>query len=108
MKDIKIEHKAPEDFGDRIALNAVRFLRFSMDTLTGYKHPKEDSDPKVAAKALMTERQWLIRMIFLESIAAVPGMVGGMLRHLHSLRRMKRDNGWVGSPPCKPKSTDWR
>jgi Alternative oxidase len=25
----------------------------------------------------------------------VPGMVAGMLRHLHSLRRMKRDNGWI-------------
>lgn len=22
-------------------------------------------------------------------------MVGGMLRHLHSLRRLKRDNGWI-------------
>lgn len=22
-------------------------------------------------------------------------MVGGMLRHLNSLRRMKRDNGWI-------------
>ena len=34
-------------------------------------------------------------MIFLESIAGVPGMVAGMLRHLGSLRRMKRDNGWI-------------
>lgn len=24
-------------------------------------------------------------------------MVGGMLRHLHNLRRMKRDNGWIES-----------
>jgi hypothetical protein len=22
-------------------------------------------------------------------------MIGGMLRHLHSLRRLKRDNGWI-------------
>jgi hypothetical protein len=36
-----------------------------------------------------------VRFIFLESIAGVPGMVGGMLRHLNSLRRMKRDNGWI-------------
>ena len=35
------------------------------------------------------------RNIFLESVAGVPGMVGGMLRHLHSMRRMKRDNGWM-------------
>ena len=37
----------------------------------------------------------LVRFIFLESIAGVPGMVAGMLRHLHSLRRLKRDNGWI-------------
>jgi hypothetical protein len=37
----------------------------------------------------------LVRVIFLESIAGVPGMVGGMVRHLHSLRRLKRDNGWI-------------
>lgn len=36
-----------------------------------------------------------MRLIFLESIAGVPGMVAGMLRHLTSLRRMKRDNGWI-------------
>ena len=25
----------------------------------------------------------------------VPGMVGGMLRHMKSLRSMRRDNGWI-------------
>ena len=25
----------------------------------------------------------------------VPGMVGGMLRHMRSLRSMSRDNGWI-------------
>merc|ERR1712000_253285 len=49
----------------------------------------------VAAEKPLTEAQWLIRFVFLESIAGVPGMVGGMLRHLNSLRRMKRDNGWI-------------
>lgn len=37
----------------------------------------------------------LVRFVFLESVAGVPGMVAGMLRHLNSLRRMKRDNGWI-------------
>jgi hypothetical protein len=37
----------------------------------------------------------MIRNVFLESVAGVPGMVAGMLRHLHSMRRMKRDNGWI-------------
>jgi hypothetical protein len=33
------------------------------------------------------------RCIFLETVAGVPGMVGGTLRHLRSLRLMKRDQG---------------
>jgi hypothetical protein len=37
----------------------------------------------------------LVRFIFLESIAGVPGMVAGTLRHLHSLRRLRPDNGWI-------------
>lgn len=38
-----------------------------------------------------------MRNVFLESVAGVPGMVAGMLRHLHSMRRMQRDNGWIES-----------
>lgn len=34
------------------------------------------------------------RAIFLETVAGVPGMAGGMMRHLSSLRNMKRDHGW--------------
>ncbi|KAK0117802.1 Alternative oxidase, mitochondrial precursor [Cadophora gregata] len=67
-----------------------------MDTATGYKHPEELPGGGQASKRFeMTESKWLVRFIFLESVAGVPGMVGGMLRHLHSLRRMKRDNGWI-------------
>lgn len=43
----------------------------------------------------MTEEKWIVRFIFLESIAGVPGMVGGMVRHLHSLRCLRRDHGWI-------------
>lgn len=42
----------------------------------------------------MDERKWLVRFVFLETVAGVPGMMGGMIRHFHSLRKMKRDNGW--------------
>ena len=35
----------------------------------------------------MTEEQWLRRFIFLETVAGVPGMVGGMTRHMKSLRK---------------------
>ncbi|WAR04843.1 AOX-like protein [Mya arenaria] len=35
------------------------------------------------------------RIIFLETVAGVPGMVAAMTRHLHSLRRLQRDFGWI-------------
>lgn len=101
-KNIYFAHRKPEDFSDRVALLMVRLLRWGTDLATNYKHdvtlPKKakDSDALTETKPYrMSERKWLIRMVFLESVAGVPGMVAGMLRHLHSLRRMKRDNGWI-------------
>jgi ubiquinol oxidase len=44
---------------------------------------------------VMTPEQWLARCLFLESIAGVPGMVAGMLRHLRSLRLMVSPQGIV-------------
>src|SRR5262249_51894609 len=35
------------------------------------------------------------RAVVLETVAAVPGMVGGMMNHLKSLRRMRGDDGWI-------------
>ena len=35
------------------------------------------------------------RAVVLETIAAVPGMVGGALQHLRSLRRLEDDKGWI-------------
>ena len=103
MRDnIYFAHREPKDFSDRVALFMVRVLRWGTDLATGYKHdveqPKKagDSNAVVGTKPYqMNERKWLVRMVFLESVAGVPGMVAGMLRHLHSLRRMKRDNGWI-------------
>lgn len=33
--------------------------------------------------------------MLLETVAAVPGMVGGMLLHLKSLRRFEHSGGWI-------------
>jgi len=57
----------------------VSAARFVFDRGTGY-----------GVTASMTEAKWLQRFIFLETVAAIPGMVGGAVRHLHSLRLMKR------------------
>lgn len=35
------------------------------------------------------------RAVVLETVAAVPGMVGGLLQHLKSLRLIREDNGWI-------------
>ena len=35
----------------------------------------------------------LARLIILESVAGVPGMLGGMFRHFRSLRQLERDHG---------------
>lgn len=92
MRNIKIAHREATNWPDWVALGTVRVFRWCMDLATGYRHP-EPGQP-LPAKFQMNEKKWLARFIFLESVAGVPGMVGGMLRHLRSLRRMKRDNGW--------------
>ncbi|KAJ5460639.1 Alternative oxidase [Penicillium daleae] len=92
MQSVRIAHREATDWSDWVALGTVRFFRWGMDLVTGYKHPQPGQE---ISKFKMTEQKWLTRFIFLESVAGVPGMVGGMLRHLRSLRRMKRDNGWI-------------
>ncbi len=37
----------------------------------------------------------VIAPIVLETVAAVPGMVGATINHLHCLRRMCDDQGWI-------------
>jgi len=88
LKDIEVAHRDVRSTSDWFAFNTVRFLRWGTDVVTGYSH-----DPNKPYK--MSERKWLVRFIFLETVAGVPGMVAGMIRHYHSLRRMKRDNGWI-------------
>lgn len=105
MNDIKVAHRGAKNWADWVAITAMRFLRWGMDTATGYSHATEADKKKGSYLGLsrikswvgpspMTERKWLIRFLFLESVAGVPGMVAASIRHLHSLRKMKRDNGW--------------
>jgi hypothetical protein len=99
MNAVTVAHREAKTLSDKIALGAVKFMRWGLDFATGYKHERavalNAKDPEAAKrKYAMTEEKYMIRNVFLESIAGVPGMVAGMLRHLHSMRRMKRDNGW--------------
>ncbi|KKK27292.1 hypothetical protein ARAM_001935 [Aspergillus rambellii] len=93
MQRVVVGHREAQNWADWVALGSVRVLRWGMDLVTGYRHPAPGKEHE--AKFQMTEKKWLTRFVFLETVAGVPGMVGGMLRHLRSLRRMKRDNGWI-------------
>ena len=68
-------HHVPQGFSDRFALGFTKLLRFSADTFFAKRYGH--------------------RAIVLETVAAVPGMVGGMFTHLTCLRRMKDDEGWI-------------
>ncbi|KAK9813159.1 hypothetical protein WJX72_009972 [[Myrmecia] bisecta] len=82
VESVVPKHKPPQLLRERIGYRVCQFARTSFDYFTGY-------GPN------MDEKKFLRRFIFLETIAGVPGMVGGMLRHLQSLRLMRRDNGWI-------------
>ncbi len=45
----------------------------------------------------LTESKALTRIVFLETVAGVPGSVAATLRHLASLRRMRRDGGFINT-----------
>ena len=68
-------HHEPVDLSDRFALAVTKFLRFFADTFFA--------------------RRYGHRAVVLETVAAVPGMVGGALQHLRALRRMESDGGWI-------------
>jgi ubiquinol oxidase len=100
MNAVTISHREAKTTSDKVALAMVRILRWGLDLATGYKHDKAvalgQKDPKAAQQKYgMTERKYMIRNVFLESVAGVPGAVAGILRHLHSMRRMQRDMGWI-------------
>lgn len=93
MAAVPVAHKEPEGLADKIALKALQVIRWSFDKTTGYTHPPPGED--MSPKYKMSPEKWLQRFVFLESIAGVPGMVGGMVRHLHSLRLLRRDRAWI-------------
>lgn len=57
-------------FHEKTAFWAVTAMRSSFDLVTGY------------GPGRMNECKWLRRIVFLETVAGVPGMVGGMVRLL--------------------------
>lgn len=81
--DVKLLHVEPKDFRDHVALNTVKVVRFLFDTATNWRSDN------------ITVRNILNRVIYLETIAAVPGMVAAIIRHFKSLRAMTPDGGML-------------
>jgi ubiquinol oxidase len=71
----KIIHHEAESFSDYFALVCTKFLRVFADTFFAGRYGH--------------------RAVVLETVAGVPGMVGGTLQHLKSLRRIENDQGWI-------------
>ena len=69
------KHYKPENMSDRIALTFTKLLRLIAD--------------------IFFKKKYGHRAVVLETVAAVPGMVAGMLMHLKSLRKMEDDKGWI-------------
>ncbi|XP_044466778.1 ubiquinol oxidase 2, mitochondrial-like [Mangifera indica] len=72
--DLK-KHHAPATFMDKMAFWTVKSLRWPTD--------------------LFFQRRYGCRAMMLETVAAVPGMVGGLLLHCKSLRKFEHSGGWI-------------
>ncbi|CAH1791596.1 unnamed protein product [Owenia fusiformis] len=83
LEKVEITHNPPKGIVEHLAYWNVQTLRRSFDFFSGFSSGKR------------TEKKWLTRFVFLETVAGVPGMVAAMTRHLKSLRRMSRDHGWI-------------
>ncbi len=68
-------HRSPEGFRDKVALGIVKMLRTLAD--------------------LFFRKRYGHRAVVLETVAAVPGLVGGLLTHLKALRRIEDDHGFI-------------
>lgn len=68
-------HVEPKDIHDRIALRVVKAMRIFADAFFSKRYGH--------------------RAVVLETVAAVPGMVGGLLQHLKAIRHIRDDQGWI-------------
>ncbi|WP_422055191.1 alternative oxidase [Sphingomonas sp.] len=72
--DLGVHHQ-PKGASDRIAYSFTKLLRWTADTFFAERYGH--------------------RAVVLETVAAVPGMVGATITHLACLRRICDDKGWI-------------
>jgi ubiquinol oxidase len=68
-------HHIPQSLSDRFAMFLCKLLRWIADSFF--------------------QKRYGHRAVILETVAAVPGMVAGVLIHLKCLRTQSPDNGWI-------------
>lgn len=68
-------HHRPHTISDHLAYGFVKFA--------------------VVCANLFFRERYGHRAIVLETIAAIPGMVGGLFQHMKSLRHIRDDKGWI-------------
>jgi len=72
--DLTVHHQ-PKGLSDRVAFGFTKALRWCADTFFAKRYGH--------------------RAVVLETVAAVPGMVGATINHLACLRRICDDKGWI-------------
>lgn len=68
-------HHIPQGVGEWAVYKTVKGLRFCADLFFTERHGH--------------------RAVVIETIAAIPGMVGGALQHFRCLRKIREDQGWI-------------
>ncbi|KAL3903166.1 MAG: hypothetical protein SGILL_010548, partial [Bacillariaceae sp.] len=81
--DVKLTHVVPETTTDKMAYAAVGVVRLCFDIVSLWKFGE------------ITQAKVLRRVIFLETVAGIPGFVAAMNRHFRSLRTFTRDGGML-------------
>jgi len=75
MKEVQVAHRDAKTWSDKVALTMVKLLRWGLDRATGYVHKDAKElaamglTEEAKKKYRMTEKKYMIRNIFLESVA---------------------------------------
>ncbi|KAJ2118739.1 inducible alternative oxidase 2 [Coemansia sp. RSA 720] len=81
----------PDPFAERIAHweSISESLLAKLEIIWAVKSARKPTD-------IFFRNKYIHRSVMLKVVAAVPGMVDGLIRHMKSLQGMRHDGGWMG------------
>jgi len=91
INNVAFTHYVPKNLSDRLAYITVLWIRFVNDLMSGWMFGR------VWGWFPFTETLWLLRICLYESIGNVPGTMFAIVRHIDSIRFLRRDYGWIES-----------